>query len=103
MNKDVECPYCSYETDICHDDGYGYKEGEIHQQWCRNCEKYFAYKTSIVFYYEAFKADCLNDGEHVFKTTMTYPIEFTKMECVQCGERRDLNDDEMKKLIGTKP
>lgn len=22
--KDIECPYCGHEQDICHDDGFGY-------------------------------------------------------------------------------
>ncbi len=25
--KDINCPYCDAELDICHDDGFGYEEG----------------------------------------------------------------------------
>lgn len=86
--KDVECPYCGAELEINHDDGYGYSESDIHQQQCGKCERYFTYTTSISFYYSVEKADCLNDGEHVYKKTCTYPPEFAKLRCIICGEEK---------------
>lgn len=62
--SDVECPYCGKDQEINHDDGYGYEEGRTYEQQCADCEKYFAYTTSISFYYDATKADCLNGAEH---------------------------------------
>ena len=99
--KDVECPYCGTEQDISHDDGQGYAEDEQHQQWCRNCEKYFVFTTSISFSYDASKADCLNGSPHNFKSTQTWPKEFTRMRCEDCGEERKLTEAEKQQLLAT--
>ena len=63
---------------------------------CDKCDKNFIFTTSISFYYEAEKADCLNDGNHKFKLSSTYPTEFSNMVCVDCDARRELTDDERK-------
>ena len=97
---DIECPYCKHEQDINHDDGYGYSEDEIHQQTCGNCDKTFTFTTSISFSYEVSKADCLNDGEHDFEATTTYPKDCTKMECTMCSETRVPTKKEYLKIIG---
>lgn len=94
MNDDLECPYCGKGLEVCHDDGQGYAEGVKHQMECGHCNKSFVFETSISFYYEPEKADCLNDGNHKYKPTNTYPKEFTKMECVMCGTQRNPTDDE---------
>ena len=100
---DIECPYCEKELDINHDDGFGYEEGVKHQMECPHCEKSFVFETSISFYYEPEKADCLNDGKHDYKMTTTAPKEFSQMECTMCGGRRELTDNERTKFnIGTK-
>jgi len=88
--KDIKCPYCGHEQDINHDDGYGYEEDEIHQQECSECEKYFAYATAIIFNYDVWAAPCMNDGEHDFRKTNTFPEEFTVLECKLCGERKPI-------------
>jgi len=98
-HEDVSCPYCGTYQDINHDDGYGYEEDVKHEQQCNNCDKYFTYTTSIVYYYEAEKADCLNGDEHDWEPTHTYPKEFTKMECTYCGERREPNEEEWKDIL----
>jgi len=67
MSEDVECPYCGEWQEIYHDDGQGYEEGKIHDQECDDCGKTFIFSTSISYYYDANKADCLNGGEHVWK------------------------------------
>ena len=90
----IECPYCEREFDICHDDGFGYEEGVKHQYECPYCEKKFVFETSISFYYEAEKADCLNDGEHDYKLTHTYPKEFSRMKCSMCGDEREMTEEE---------
>jgi hypothetical protein len=94
MTQDVECPYCEEWQEINHDDGQGYEEGVTHQQQCIHCDKIFTFTTSIVFYYEAEKADCLNGGEHIWKTTHTFPKFFTKMRCQGCDEERNPTKDE---------
>ena len=90
MSGDVECPYCGADVEINHDDGYGYEESELHEQECPECEKNFAYTTEISFYHQAYKADCLNDGEHQYEKTKTYPPEFARLRCKTCGDEKPL-------------
>ena len=91
---DLECPYCENEIEICHDDGFGYQEGVKHSQECPHCNKSFVFETSIIVNYYPEKSDCLNDGSHNYKRTVTCPIEFSMMECVSCGHTRDMTEDE---------
>ena len=91
---DLECPYCEKGLDINHDDGFGYEEGVLHEMECKYCEKTFVFQTSISYRYEPAKADCLNDGEHDFQPTTTFPKEWTEMECTMCGGRRELTEEE---------
>lgn len=96
MMNDIECPYCGEEQDINHDDGYGYEEGATHNQQCEKCDKYFTYTTSISYYYESYKADCLNEGgEHDYRPTVTCPVECTRMHCKICDEERQPTELEM--------
>ena len=90
--SDVNCPYCNAEEDICHDDGQGYAEDEIHQQECSECGKTFVFTTSVIFCYDEAKADCLNGGKHDYKQTKTYPQEYAKMRCTVCGEEKEIED-----------
>ena len=92
--KDLGCPYCGKELEVNHDDGFGYEEGVMHKMECKHCGKSFVFKTSISFYYESKKADCLNDGKHDYQLTHTFPKAFSKMECSMCGEERELTDYE---------
>jgi len=96
--NDIDCPYCGKPQEINHDDGYGYEEDVKHNQQCDNCDKFFTYTTSISYYYESEKADCLNDGKHNYEKTHTYPNAFTMMECTICGDRRELTDSERKEF-----
>ena len=95
---DLECPYCGKELEVCHDDGFGYEEGVKHQMNCQHCGKSFVFETSISFYYEPERADCLNGSNHEWKSTNTYPKFFSKMKCVMCGEERELTDEERKEF-----
>jgi hypothetical protein len=97
--KDINCPYCNAEQDINHDDGYGYEEGSTHQQECGSCGKTFVYTTSISFYYEVYKADCLNGSEHDYEPTHTHPKRFTMMRCTICDDERKPTKEEFE-LIG---
>lgn len=74
-----------------------YKEGAIHTQYCHHCDKEFVYTTSISYYYEVDKADCLNGGEHVWELTPTFPKYYATMQCKCCGKRRQLTEEERKK------
>ena len=94
MSDDVECPYCGEGQEINHDDGYGYDEDERHEQQCSDCDKHFVFTTSISYYYEAEKADCLNGGDHVVKMSCTYPREYSTMNCENCDYKRTPRADE---------
>lgn len=87
MSKDVKCPYCDYGQDIDHDDGRGYSEDEIYNQQCFCCEKYFTFTTSISYYYEVEKADCLNGADHKWTSVVHYPRNFPEWKrCETCDE-----------------
>lgn len=86
---DVNCPYCGQGLEICHDDGYGYEEEEFHSQECGHCEKTFSFTTSIHYYYEAKKADCMNGEKHNWKPML--PCLKSRPDakiCAGCGERK---------------
>lgn len=91
---DINCPYCDEEIQINHDDGQGYREDELHQQECDACGKIFVFTTSIHYYYDAKKADCLNGAEHKYQPTMTFPKEYTRMRCIFCDEERQPTQEE---------
>lgn len=92
--SDLCCPYCNADLEVCHDDGFGYREDVNHQMECSYCGKNFVFTTTIVFYYEPSPADCLNDGTHDYQPMPTYPVHVTQMECKTCGERRTPTPDE---------
>ena len=97
--SDVKCPYCGLDNEICHDDGFGYEEGVVHEQQCYECEKYYIFYTSIIFHYKSYKADCLNGSEHRFKASITVPVRYTKMICQDCDLSRKPNDQEMSEIV----
>jgi DNA-directed RNA polymerase subunit RPC12/RpoP len=91
---DVDCPYCGAGIEICHDDGFGYAEDVLHEYECHACEKHFTFTTTITFYYEARKADCLNDGDHDYQETATIPRKYAKLRCATCGDEKPLPKDQ---------
>ena len=94
MSKDIECPYCGHWQKVNHDDGQGYEEDVNHQMECEKCEKIFVFTTMVIYSYESEKADCLNDGNHDYKPTVTFPKEFTMMRCKMCGDVREPTESE---------
>lgn len=78
------CPYCDKEVEINHDDGYD--DGEIYNDYCGHCGKYFVYTTTIIISHSLYQADCLNGSDHNFVKTNTYPPEYAKIRCDICGE-----------------
>lgn len=96
--SDINCPYCSEEIEINHDDGQGYAEDEIHQQQCPECDKVFVFTTCIHFTYDPCKADCLNDGEHQYAMTHAYPKECRVWRCKDCGEEKKPTAEELERF-----
>lgn len=88
--RDVECPYCGEELKINRDDGSGDDEDSLHEMTCRKCEKNFVFTAATSVHYEAYKAACLNDGEHQYEKTQTYPPEFARLRCKTCGDEKPL-------------
>lgn len=96
--QEIKCPYCEKNIEIDHDEGYGYEEDVVHQQTCHLCDNTFTYITYIIYHYYPEKAECLNDGEHDFKLTQTYPRCCAKMRCSMCDEEREPTPDEKMKF-----
>lgn len=85
MMSDVECPYCEKSLKICHDDGFGYEEDRYHEQECSGCGKTFTFTTSVHYYYEARKADCLNGEPHKLRPVTHYPRYYPDwVKCEDC-------------------
>jgi len=99
MNYDVACPYCGENLEVCHDDGLGVEEDTPHEMECYECEKNFVFYTTISFSYEASIADCLNGSDHKLKPTTTYPKEYTRMACSDCGYSRRMTGVELKEAL----
>lgn len=96
--SDIDCPYCGYGQEVCHDDGENYDESVTHQMECYECEKEFVFTTCISFDYHPEKADCLNGGDHDWKPTRTFPVQYTSMCCSMCDDKRDATADEMRDI-----
>lgn len=92
--KDMECPYCGADQDVCHDDGAGYDEGARHEHTCSECEKAFVFCTTISFSYKSHKADCLNGKDHDLKMSATHPKQYSKMRCRSCDYERNPTPEE---------
>lgn len=92
--SDMECPYCGAGQEVCHDDGKGYEEGKNHEHRCTECKMKFVFQTTISFYYEPEKADCLNGADHKLKMSSTYPREYSKMRCQDCDFERKPTPEE---------
>jgi hypothetical protein len=80
----LECPYCEKEIkdpDEC------YEQCVDYEHECPHCEKMFVFQVEYTRDYSAYKADCLNDGEHRYKEQKRYgsgePEIFSR--CQDCG------------------
>lgn len=82
--KDIECPYCGHDFDVCNDDGHGYEEDKSHEERCPSCDKNFVFTTMISFTYSPAKADCLNGAPHRLELSNTYPKEHARLQCQDC-------------------
>jgi transcription initiation factor IIE alpha subunit len=94
MEKDFKCPYCGTDLHADHSEGEGYEEYTNHYQTCDNCNETFIFNTYATYTYEAFGADCLNDGNHKWEFSEGYPRCLSIMECSECGETRELDEGE---------
>jgi len=81
---DFDCPYCKAPQEVCHDDGFGLDESETFQTDCSECGKQFIFTTSFTINHYAEKADCLNDNNHDFQPSQTYPKIAARVRCTVC-------------------
>lgn len=90
--KEITCPYCEHEYDLCHDDGAFYNQDGVEVEECPNCEKSFLVHSSVSWYFEAEKAECLNDGNHKWKKEygVMYPELANREVCEVCDTKRQL-------------
>lgn len=93
---DFNCPYCntSIELDPDGDAGLGCIEGITFNTECHSCRKTFIFTPTVEISYKAYRADCLNDGQHEWKLKHTYPHPFKQMRCWVCGQEKQLTDEE---------
>lgn len=99
MSKDMECPYCGSEQEVCHDDGDGYTENRRHEHTCSSCDKTFVFTTAISFHYEPFKADCLNGSQHQLAFRESWPKQYSRMGCKDCDFERIATTEEIDSAI----
>lgn len=92
--SDLQCPYCGAEHEVRHDDGYGYEEHHPHEMECDECGKTFVFHTTVVLYYEARKADCLNGAPHDYRLVRRWPLKWSVMGCRVCDHNRRITDRE---------
>ena len=86
--SDVKCPYCETDQEINHDDGYGYEEGEDHEQYCTSCSKEFIFTTEISFSYQVM----CQKGDHVMKR---YRDKWNPMShCENCDHYERIEPEE---------
>ena len=87
--SDFECPYCGKDVEVNRDD-MDCGEDALNPQECQSCEKVFTFTAHMHFTYTPYKADCLNDGEHDWQKTKTFPERFAKMRCKTCGDEKPI-------------
>lgn len=97
--NDMNCPYCEAEQEVCHDDGAGYAEGVKHEHECSECGKTFTFQTTIVFYYEAERADCLNGADHELSFRRSWPMKYSRMGCRHCEFERKATEAEISEHV----
>ena len=92
--EEIECPYCEYAYDLCHDDGAFYDEGKTEEEECPKCEKHFLVNSSMSWNFTAEKAECLNDNSHNWAKSYSEaiiknnPSLGQREECEACGRKR---------------
>lgn len=60
---DLICPYCGCKFE----DSFEFNESSQHQ--CDRCEKHFMYEVEYSKTFSSVKVDCLNGGEHMWKSS----------------------------------
>ena len=100
--NDLQCPYCTAEQEVCHDDGRGYDDAVTHQQECSKCGKIYGFTTSISFWYEPCELPCANEGgEHDLVDINGIPAGYFVgvKRCTHCDKRVVVDEDANKAAI----
>ena len=97
--EDLECPYCGCVMDVSCYEIDRLSECDLNEKVCEECGKSFVFTTSVSFSYHGHRADCLNGAAHKYESTRSYPVRYTRMRCVDCGDERDCTPEEMNEVI----
>lgn len=84
---DCICPYCDKgmeNPDDC------YEPNTLYEEECPHCGLNFVFEVEYSITYNTKQASCLNGGNHDYKKTDTFPIEFTRLRCTMCGDEQPL-------------
>ena len=88
---DCTCPYCGrgFDTEFpdFSTDEYTWQEE------CPYCGKLVNVTGRVQITYNTAKCEC-QGVDHEWQLTNTFPKELSEMECIHCGERRKLTDEE---------
>ena len=93
--EDCKCPYCGAGVEI--EKLGNYADGETYEQECPKCEKKFVFSAEINIEVTAHKADCLNDGNHIWEPFICFPKSCSQMICKSCDSLRDPTQEECQK------
>jgi len=85
MSADIECPNCKHPQEICHDDGQGYEEDQLHEQCCISCDYEFKFTTYTTFTYTPY---CAKPEDHDMEETTIKGF----YHCTKC-ESTELRDE----------
>jgi DNA-directed RNA polymerase subunit RPC12/RpoP len=100
MEDQVECPYCGLDFEVNTDDGRHYQDGESLEEECPHCDMMVMVSSSVSWYREASKADCLNGiSDHDWtEWSKHWPVEentkwYARRRCNDCEKEESSNID----------
>ena len=94
MSYNVKCPYCKEEFEV---DSVEYRELILIEENftvdCPHCDKVVIVEPHVTITLPGKECKCQLEN-HEWIPTVTLPKCFTEMECIHCGARRPLTDEE---------
>jgi hypothetical protein len=81
-----KCPYCNGYIGMSYDEEFNPTVFQLYEAQCFHCNKNFTYSIEQVYNYTAYKADCLNGGEHIMEKVIQLPKCFPNwVRCQTCN------------------
>ena len=94
----LTCPYCGHDQEAYLSEIDIYDEDALHEEECEKCGKHFGFNIGTIIVLGERKVSCFNGHPHKWKLSPCSIPEYSKMECTECGEERELTDGEHKKF-----